>query len=153
MMLPRRKEWVRTRCTGLLCGVEVLRCFSGGRSPEERRRLSESRRLEGFPSSAGRNSGSGLTTRFVREGMTVGLAARNPDKLGSLCDATGARAFACDATDPEQVEWLFSAVDSAIGVPDVVVYNAAARVGGPFVDLQPSQVQQALASGAFGAFL
>src|SRR5262245_32286735 len=61
-MRPRRKEWVRTRYTGLLYGVEVLRCFSGGQSPEERRRLSESRRLEGFPSSAGRNSGSGLTT-------------------------------------------------------------------------------------------
>ena len=66
---------------------------------------------------------------------------------------SGGAAFACDATDPEQVERLFGAVESGIGVPDVVVYNAPARAGGPFVDLQPAQVQGALAAGAFGAFL
>ena len=48
---------------------------------------------------------------------------------------------------------MFGAVESGIGVPDVVVYTAAARAGGPFVDLQPAQVQLALAAGAFGAFL
>ena len=102
---------------------------------------------------AGSGLSASLARLFVREGMAVGLAARNPDKLGGLCDVTGARAFACDATDPEQVERLFGAVESGIGVPDVVVYNAAARAGGPFVDLQPAQVQLALAAGAFGAFL
>jgi NAD(P)-dependent dehydrogenase (short-subunit alcohol dehydrogenase family) len=102
---------------------------------------------------AGSGLSASLTRLFVREGMAVGLAARNPDKLGGLCDITGARAFACDATDPEQVEELFGAVESGIGVPDVVVYNVAARAGGPVVDLQPAQVQSALAAGAFGAFL
>jgi NAD(P)-dependent dehydrogenase (short-subunit alcohol dehydrogenase family) len=102
---------------------------------------------------AGPGLSASLTRLFVREGMAVGLAARNPDKLGGLCDITGARAFACDATDPEQVEELFGAVESGIGVPDVVVYNVAARAGGPVVDLQPAQVQSALAAGAFGAFL
>ena len=102
---------------------------------------------------AGSGLSASLARLFVREGMAVGLAARNPDKLGGLCDVTGAQAFACDATEPEQVERLFGAVESGIGVPDVVVYNAAARAGGPFVDLQPAQVQLALAAGAFGAFL
>ena len=102
-------------------------------------------------------SGSGLSASlarlFTREGMAVALAARNPDKLAALCDATGARAFACDATDPADVERLFAAVESDVGVPDVVVYNAAARASGPFVELAPSQVQSALAAGAFGGFL
>ena len=82
-------------------------------------------------------SGSGLSASlarlFTREGMAVALAARNPDKLAALCDATGARAFACDATDPADVVRLFAAVESDVGVPDVVVYNAAARASGPFV--------------------
>ena len=102
-------------------------------------------------------SGSGLSASlarlFTREGMAVALAARNPDKLAALCDATGARAFACDATDPADVERLFAAVESDVGVPDVVVYNAAARASGPFVELAPAQVQSALAAGAFGGFL
>ena len=102
-------------------------------------------------------SGSGLSASlarlFTREGMAVALAARNPDKLAALCDATGARAFACDATDPADVERLFAAVESDIGVPDVVVYNAAARASGPLVELAPAQVQSALAAGAFGGFL
>jgi NAD(P)-dependent dehydrogenase (short-subunit alcohol dehydrogenase family) len=102
---------------------------------------------------AGSGLSASLARLFVREGMAVGLAARNPDKLAALCDATGARAFACDATDPEQVERLFAEVESTIGVPDVVVYNAGARASGPLIDLMPAQVQSALAAGAFGAFL
>ena len=65
---------------------------------------------------AGSGLSASLARLFVREGMAVGLAARNPDKLGGLCDVTGARAFACDATDPEQVERLFGAVEKGIGV-------------------------------------
>jgi NAD(P)-dependent dehydrogenase (short-subunit alcohol dehydrogenase family) len=102
---------------------------------------------------AGSGLSASLARLFAREGVAVALAARNPDKLIALCDATGARAFACDATNPEQVERLFADVESAIGIPDVVIYNAGARVSGPFVDLQPAQVQTALIAGAFGAFL
>ena len=102
---------------------------------------------------AGSGLSASLTRLFTREGVRVALAARNPDKLTELCDATGARAFACDATDPAQVEQLFAAVERDVGVPDVVVYNAAARASGPFVDLAPAQVQAALTAGAFGAFL
>jgi NAD(P)-dependent dehydrogenase (short-subunit alcohol dehydrogenase family) len=102
---------------------------------------------------AGSGLSASLARLFVREGMAVALAARDPDKLTALCDATGARAFACDATDPAQVERLFEAVERDVGVPDVVVYNVAARASGPFVDLAPAQVQSALTAGAFGAFL
>jgi len=102
---------------------------------------------------AGSGLSASLARLFTREGVAVGLAARNPDKLAALSDATGARAFACDATDPQQVERLFADVEGAIGIPDVVVYNAAARASGPFVDLTPEQVQAALIAGAFGAFL
>src|SRR5207302_10402998 len=49
-------------------------------------------------------AGSGLSGSiarlFAREGMRISLAARQPDKLASLCRETGARAYACDAVDP-----------------------------------------------------
>ena len=85
--------------------------------------------------------------------MRVGLAARRVEKLGALCEEIGAQAFACDAGDADQVEKLFGEVEERIGVPDVVVYNAALRVVGPFVDLLPAQVEAALAVSAFGGFL
>src|SRR6266481_398413 len=40
-----------------------------------------------------------------------------------------------------------------IGIPDVVVYNASGRARGPFVDLVPADVAQAMVVSAFGGFL
>ena len=102
-------------------------------------------------------TGSGLSASlarlFSREGMRVALAARNIEKLAPLCRQIGAHAFACDAVDADQVARLFDAAESKIGVPDVVVYNASASVRGPFAELAPIEVQQAIAVSAFGGFL
>ena len=73
---------------------------------------------------AGSGLSASLARLFTREGVRVGLAARNVEKLSALCDATGARAFACDATKPAEVEALFAAVEHDIGVPDVVVRSS-----------------------------
>jgi NAD(P)-dependent dehydrogenase (short-subunit alcohol dehydrogenase family) len=102
---------------------------------------------------AGQGLSASLGRVFRREGMRVALAARQIEKLKGICDEVGALAIACDATDPDQVKALFDQVDSEIGIPDVAVYNAGSRGGGPFVDLAPAQVETALAVGAFGAFL
>jgi NAD(P)-dependent dehydrogenase (short-subunit alcohol dehydrogenase family) len=94
-----------------------------------------------------------LARLFAREKIRVALAARSIEKLGALCSETGARAYACNATDPEEVERLFGLVEREIATPDVVVYNASARARGPFLDLVPSDVAQAMAVSAFGGFL
>ncbi len=96
---------------------------------------------------------SSLARLFVRNGLAVAVAARRTDKLADLCAETGARALACDATDPAAVASLFAAVEARQGAPDVVVYNASARVRGPVVDLDPEEVRRAIEVGAFGAFL
>lgn len=102
-------------------------------------------------------AGAGLSaslTRLLRaEGLAVAVAARDTAKLLPLCAQTGARAFACDATDAAQVAKLFTDVELAQGAPDVVVYNASGRARGPFVDLVAADVQRALQVTAFGAFL
>jgi len=102
-------------------------------------------------------AGSGLSASLARlfagRGIKVALAARSIEKLGALCTETGARAFACNATDPSGVERLCGLVEREIGTPDVVVYNASARARGPFLDLVPAEVEHAIAVSAFGGFL
>ncbi|MGB6398043.1 MAG: SDR family NAD(P)-dependent oxidoreductase [Bradyrhizobium sp.] len=102
---------------------------------------------------AGEGLSASLARLFAREGLRVAIAARKIEKLGALCSDTGARAFACDATEPEAVERLFGLVEREIGTPDVVVYNAGARARGAFVELVPADVANAIAVGAFGGFL
>ena len=101
--------------------------------------------------------GSGLSASlarlFAKQNIRVALAARQIEKLGALCHETGARAYACNATDADEVERLFGLVEREIGNPDVVVYNASARARGTFVDLVPAEVAQAIAVSAFGGFL
>jgi NAD(P)-dependent dehydrogenase (short-subunit alcohol dehydrogenase family) len=102
---------------------------------------------------AGEGLSASLARLFAREGMRVALAARQTQKLAALCSEVGARAFACDAAEPAQVTRLFEEVESQIGAPDAVIYNASARSRGPFVDLVPADVERALAVSAFGGFL
>ncbi len=103
---------------------------------------------------AGEGLSASLARLFAREGLRVALAARKVEKLGALCSETGARAFACNATDADEVERLFGLVEREIGDPDVVVYNASSgRARGAFVDLVPAEVAQAISVSAFGGFL
>ena len=102
---------------------------------------------------AGHGLSAALARAFAKEGMQVALAARAPDKLAKLAQDTGARTFACDATQRADVEAVFAALDAAKAAPDVVVYNASYRTRGPLIDLDPAEVERAIAVTAFGAFL
>jgi NAD(P)-dependent dehydrogenase (short-subunit alcohol dehydrogenase family) len=102
---------------------------------------------------AGSGLSASLARLFSREGLRVALAARNSEKLGTLCRETGAKAFACDATNPGQVAQMFAAVEAATGAPDVVVYNASARARGPVAELVPAEVERAIMVSAYGGFL
>ena len=102
---------------------------------------------------AGEGLSASLARLFARNEIRTALAARKIEKLGALCNETGARAYACNAAEPDDVERLFGLVEREIGTPDLVVYNASARARGPFVDLVPAEVAQAIMVSAFGGFL
>jgi NAD(P)-dependent dehydrogenase (short-subunit alcohol dehydrogenase family) len=102
---------------------------------------------------AGEGLSASLARLFAREGIRVALAARGIEKLGALCSETGAKAFACNATEASDVERLFGLVEREVAVPDLVVYNASGRARGAFADLVPDDVAQAIAVSAFGGFL
>src|SRR5215831_17124346 len=89
-------------------------------------------------------AGSGLSASLARKcaaaGMRVALAARQVGKLDALAAETQARVFPCDASDPLQVETLLGEIDT----PDLVVYNPSYRVRGPFLSLDPAEVNKTL---------
>jgi NAD(P)-dependent dehydrogenase (short-subunit alcohol dehydrogenase family) len=90
---------------------------------------------------------------FAKAGMKVALAARRVADLATLAKEVGGEAFACDATKRGDVVRLFGEVERAFGAPDVVVYNASYRTRGPFIDLDPEEVEKSLAVSVFGGFL
>jgi NAD(P)-dependent dehydrogenase (short-subunit alcohol dehydrogenase family) len=102
---------------------------------------------------AGTGLSASLARLLARDGLRVALAARNSEKLAPLCAETGAKAFACEATDPGQVARMFAAVEAATGTPDVVIYNASARARGPVAELVPTEVERAIMVSAYGGFL
>ena len=79
-------------------------------------------------------SGQGISASVARAlagaGVKVALAARNVAKLDALAAEIDGRAFAVDAASPESVARLFADVDTSLGPPDVVLYNAGARLRG-----------------------
>jgi NAD(P)-dependent dehydrogenase (short-subunit alcohol dehydrogenase family) len=101
----------------------------------------------------GEGLSAALTRRFRSSGANVAIASRSKDKLEPLAQRTGARAFTCDASQPSAVSKLFADVEEQVGSPDVVIYNASGRFRGPFVELDPVEVERTLAVTAYGGFL
>jgi NAD(P)-dependent dehydrogenase (short-subunit alcohol dehydrogenase family) len=103
---------------------------------------------------AGRGLSASVARLLAREGLRVGLAARNTEKLAPLAAEIGAAVHPADVSQRQAVEALFAAMDDALGgPPDVVVYNPGARLRGPLVDLDPEEVRQDLLVTAYGGFL
>jgi NAD(P)-dependent dehydrogenase (short-subunit alcohol dehydrogenase family) len=96
---------------------------------------------------------------FAQNGMRVAIAARNPDKpvLQTLEETHGVRRYACDASDPADVERLFRNVVADLGSPTLLVHNIDGRVAGIFrkgiTEADPSMAFETLRNSAFSAFL
>src|SRR5215467_1856268 len=96
---------------------------------------------------------------FAANGMSVGVAARNPDKsvLQNLEKTHGVRRYACDASEPAAVELLFENVVRDLGAPRLVVHNIDGRVPGIFqkgiVEADPAMAFATIRNAAFSALL
>jgi NAD(P)-dependent dehydrogenase (short-subunit alcohol dehydrogenase family) len=102
---------------------------------------------------AGDGLSASIARRFAKAGLKLGLVARNKEKLTALAAQLGGEAFGCDATQPDAVADLFNEVETRLGTPDVVIYNAAFRVRGPITELNPRAVEEALKVCGYGGFL
>jgi len=99
------------------------------------------------------------TRLFTETGMTVAVAARNPEKpvMQALRDDHGAHIYQCDAADPEAVAALFANVTADFGSPRLVVHNIDGRTPEIFrkelVEADPALVLNTIKNSAFSAFL
>ena len=102
---------------------------------------------------------SSCASLFSRNGMRVGIAARNPEKpvLLNLEKTYGVRRYACDASEPAAVAALFESVVRDLGTPTLVVHNIDGRVPGIFgkgiAEADPTMAFDTLRNSAFSAFL
>jgi len=102
---------------------------------------------------AGPGLSASLARLFTKEGMKVALAARDAKKLDGLVKEIDGRAYACDASAPQDVANLFDSVTKDIGELDLVVYNASGRVRGPITELDPEEVRKTIMITCYGGFL
>jgi NAD(P)-dependent dehydrogenase (short-subunit alcohol dehydrogenase family) len=102
---------------------------------------------------AGPGLSASLARLFKKEGMKVGLAARDSRKLDGLVNEIDGHAYHCDASSPKDVESLFDSVSKDIGEPNLVVYNASGRVRGPITELDPEEVRKTIMVTCYGGFL
>jgi NAD(P)-dependent dehydrogenase (short-subunit alcohol dehydrogenase family) len=97
--------------------------------------------------------GAALARCFAGAGMQVAAVARNAERIAALLAGTGARSYACDATDEAQVEALFDRIVEEHGAPALVVHNPSHFVMKPFVELTQEDMVDAWRIACFGGFL
>jgi NAD(P)-dependent dehydrogenase (short-subunit alcohol dehydrogenase family) len=91
--------------------------------------------------------------------MRVAIAARTPDKpvLQTLARTSGARLYACDASEPADVATLFAEATRELGPLRLVVHNIDGRVPGIFgkkiTEAEPAMAFATVKNAAFSAFL
>ena len=91
----------------------------------------------------GTGIGKAIAVEFARLGAAVVIASRKAEHRErgvAAIEAVGAKALAleCDIRQPEQVAALFDAAEAELGLPDVLVNNAAGNFPVPAEDMSPN---------------
>ena len=105
----------------------------------------------------GTGLGKAIAVEFARLGADVAVASRDPAHLEAgraAVEAAGGRCVAvrCDVRDEALVASAFDEVHETLGVPDVLVNNAAGNFPAPAEDLSPNgwrAVTQIVLDGTF----
>jgi 3-oxoacyl-[acyl-carrier protein] reductase len=88
---------------------------------------------------ASRGIGRALTERLIAAGQTVAAIARSATDLDEVAAKTGAVPFVLDVSDPAGVDGVFTRILSELGVPDLLVNNAAVSGGSGMTWEPPEQ--------------
>jgi NAD(P)-dependent dehydrogenase (short-subunit alcohol dehydrogenase family) len=105
----------------------------------------------------GTGLGKAIAVEFARLGATVAILGRSPEHLDAgraAIEEAGGTAVTeeCDIRDPEKVALAFEALQLAVGLPEVLVNNAAGNFPVPAEDLSPNgwrAVTQIVLDGTF----
>ncbi|MDE2120056.1 MAG: SDR family NAD(P)-dependent oxidoreductase [Betaproteobacteria bacterium] len=104
---------------------------------------------------AGDGLGAALAQEFHEHaGMRVALAARRPERLRALATEIDGLALRCDAARPAEVQALFAELDRIDPRgPELVVYNAGARLRAAIGEIDVELAARALQVNAMGGLL
>ncbi|MFE2475953.1 SDR family oxidoreductase [Streptomyces sp. NPDC059389] len=93
----------------------------------------------------GTGLGKAIAAEFARLGADLVIAGRRAarleaarEELAAVPGAGRVTAAVCDIREPERISELFDAAQAALGLPDVLVNNAAANFPSPAEDLSPN---------------
>ena len=91
----------------------------------------------------GTGLGKGIALEFARLGATIAIWSRSPDHLEAgraAIEAVGAEPITvgCDIREPDQVAGAFDDTIDRLGLPDILVNNAAGNFPVPAEDLSPN---------------
>jgi NAD(P)-dependent dehydrogenase (short-subunit alcohol dehydrogenase family) len=89
----------------------------------------------GFITGASRGVGAAVARAFQGDGMKVALASRSGDDLGL------GLGLECDVSSPDSVAAAVDATLAEFGRLDVVVANAGVGAYGPFLEMDPKDVE------------
>jgi NAD(P)-dependent dehydrogenase (short-subunit alcohol dehydrogenase family) len=89
----------------------------------------------GFITGASRGVGAAVARAFQSDGMKVALASRSGDDLGL------GLGLECDVSDPDSVSAAVDTTVAEFGGIDVVVANAGVGAYGPFLEMDPDDVE------------
>jgi NAD(P)-dependent dehydrogenase (short-subunit alcohol dehydrogenase family) len=105
----------------------------------------------------GTGLGKAIAVEFARLGAAIAILSRDPEHHASgttAVERAGGRAFAtaCDVRDASAVAAAFDAAEQALGLPGVLINNAAGNFPVPAEDLSPNgwrAVTQIVLDGTF----
>ena len=112
------------------------------------------RRKTALITGAARGIGLATAQLMTQHGYQIAMVDRDEDELNkAACDVDGAKAFACDVSDPEAVNAMVAAISEWSGQIDVVVNNAGVADFGPIEDTDFARWRRVMATNLDGVFL
>ena len=94
--------------------------------------------------------GESIARRFSDAGYRMAAVSRDANRVAGICDALNAKHFACDVTDSQQVIACIRRIESALGTPEVVIYNPMQLLIRPFLELTPEDFESVWRVTCFG---
>ena len=102
---------------------------------------------------AGNGLSASLARIFNAQGYSIGLLARNTDKIQTLAKEVSGKLFQCDVSNPSEVQKIFQEVDENLGKLDLVIFNPSKRFKGAIEDLDVLEVKKSLDITCYAGFL
>lgn len=101
----------------------------------------------------GPGNGESLVRTFSEKGYQVAALARNLERLRELVGhISGVTPYACDATDPDDMERTFKEITNDLGSVDTLLYNAGNAKWGKLMDVTADDLQAAWKVNVQGLF-